>query len=332
MAENVISNLPLNKRCWMRQIKVKLISRKPGTKPLIYGYDDKKDRSKNINQLNIAVSIDKKLSALEDNGVCTISNLTYAELARLITGDYKGIEIYAGYANTGMQMFFKGEIAYISNKIQEKRTHTAYIVFASAAVARYSQRLINLNLNSGINLYAAFKYIFLTNGISENHLPLSLKKVVLNEITSNYGTLAGLSEQLINNTEDFSISADSTDSNVILDISNTTDKRRIKINPNTINFTKGNPTLSSDGLIINIMPTFAFKTGDIIYIDNRYIDLSENTLSGVRSNYKFNYLDESGAYVIVQMRYSFQNRGSEFNVEIRARALKHFLGKSLLGE
>ena len=329
MASNK-SPIGLNKvqNYWMRTLKIKLYSKLYNVAPLIFGYNDemtddekRKFPNANINQLDITVTSSKELSALKDGGTITISNLTYADIVRIIEGQFYKVEIYVGYKTTGMMCFAKGEIAYISNKIRMRRDHTCIIIFASEFVAQYSQGRINLNYNSGINLYSAFKYLFLTNGISNTHLPESLKQETLKDITSLSGTCASLSEQLANNTRDFSLNTDSSAENIVIDCSNLSDKRQIKIDSHTINFRNGNPTLSSNGLNISVMPLWNFKPGDIIIIDNAIIDLSESSLSGAQSNFKANYLDQDGAYIITKVENQFQNRGSSFECNLIAYSI-----------
>ena len=156
-----------NKFCWMRQIEVRLTSRITN-KRIIFGGTDS-------NQLNIVIRGNKYISALKDKGSVSISNLTYAQIVELIIGQYYDIEIWAGYRTQGLQCYFKGAVSYISDKIQARRDNTCFILFASKMVASYSQQRMNLTLNSGINLYAAFNYICLTNGIDSSHLSPSLK-------------------------------------------------------------------------------------------------------------------------------------------------------------
>ena len=303
-----------NKFCWMRQIEVRLTSALT-KKRIVFGGSDP-------TQLNIVVKINKYLSSLKDNGSVTISNLTYAQITELILGRYYNIEIWAGYRTQSLQCYFKGSVSYISDKIQARRDNTCYILFASRFVAAYSQQRMNLTLNSGINLYAAFNYICLVNGISTTHLPDSLKQQFLTEVTSNYGTPASLADQLAANSREFSLDTDeSIDGAGVIDCTNLRDKRYIRINPNTINFTKGNPTLDKDGLHITILPTFCFKPGDIIMIDNAILDVSISDPNQVASTFKTNYLDSNGAYMIMELNYDFQNRGAQFEVNIRARAL-----------
>lgn len=300
--------------CWMRIVEVRLTS-SITKKKIVFGGSEP-------NQFRISVKINKYLSALKDNGSAEISNLTYAQITELILGKYYDIEIWAGYRTQQLQCFFRGAVSYISDKIRARRDNTCYILFASKMVAAYSQSRMNMNLNSGINLYAAFNYICLQKGISSAHLPASLKNEFLREVTSNYGTPATLAEQLAANTRDFSVDTDaSIDGAGVVDCTNLRDKRQIRINPDTINFAKGNPTLDKDGLHMILLPTFCFKPGDIIILDNAILDVSISDPNSVASTFKANYLDPNGAYMIIELSYDLNNRETLHEITVKARAL-----------
>ena len=153
-------------------------------------------------------------------------------------------------------------------------------------------------------------------------------------MTNNYGTPATLCEQIANNTGTFSLDTDeSIDGGGVVDCTNFRDKRQIRINPDTINFAKGNPTLDKDGLHITVLPTFCFKPGDIIIIDNAILDLSISDPNSVTSTFKSNYLDQNGAYMITQIDYTLTNRDKVFEINIKARAVSiiaNITGASLI--
>lgn len=314
--------------CWIREIIVKLYSNKYNVKPLVYGSRDI-DGNYLTSQLTIDVKGSKYISALKDNGVISISNLDYEDISRIIIGEYYNIEIFAGYKSQSPLCIFRGEVAYISDKIVQNKDHTCYIIYAPKLVAKWSRQRMNLQLNSGINIYAAYKYICMKNNIPTSGLNTSLRNQFLHEVQSNFGTAASLIDQINSQTSSNVISIDESIENNIIDCSTIKDKRQIKINSDTINFTKGNPTISKDGLKISLLPTFQFQPGDIIIIDNAIIDISESTLSGAQTGYKANYMDPDGAYMIIQIDYNLQNRGSNFELNIQARALN--IIKNIIG-
>ena len=307
-----------SKLCWMRDIQIKLSSQKfPKLKPIVFGANDG-------NNLNITVTGMKKISALQDGGTIAISNLTYADIGRIIMGEYYQVEILAGYKSQGQTPFcvFKGYVAFISDKLQARRDNTCYILFASELVAKWSQHRINFNTNSGINIYAAMNYLTKTLGISESHLSDDLRYHYLKEVESSYNTPANLIDSICNNDNELMVSTDqSLAGNGLFTFTDLTNKRFIRINPNSINMSGGNPTLDKNGLKISLLPTFNFVPGDIIKIDNGILDISESDLNGAQSNFKSNYLDSNGCYVIMQIDYTFENRGPKFQFDITARAL-----------
>ena len=310
------------KNCWIRCIEVRLYS-ELYNKPIIYG-------SEKLHQLDIKVHGEKFMSALKDKGTVTITNLTYVDIVTIILSKYYEIEIWAGYKTTGMQRFFKGYVSYISDRIASRRANQVYITFASQMVAAFSNSRMNLTLNSGINLYSAFNYILLTNGVSQKLLPESLKQEFLNEVTTNYNKPANLLESLTNNTKGLTIDTDnSIDNQNLININNLADSRVIKINPNIIIMTSGNPTINKDGLSIKLLPTMCFKIGDIIKIDNSLLDVSISNAESVSSTFNSNYIDSQGLYWIYEMTYDFENRGSNFQINIKARGLN--IIKNLLG-
>lgn len=330
------ANLKQQKRlCWMRQIEIRLTSIKNNSR-IIFG-------GARANQLNITVKGNKYISALKDNGSVSISNLTYAEINKIIAGEYYMIEVWAGYKTTGLQCFFSGYVSYISNKIQERRDHECYILFASRMVAQYSQKRMNLNLNSGINVYAAARYICMKQGISSSHLSPELKNHFMNEVTSRYNNAATLIDQIAQNSGSLYVDTDpSLDGVGVFNLNDLSNKRWFKINPNTINFTKGNPTIDKDGLHISLLPTVCFKPGDIIQIPNYFIDASISDPNSVSSTFKSNYIDAGstksandlgttyGNYMIIELDYVFQNRGQSFEINIKARSLnilRNIVGK-----
>ena len=76
------------------------------------------------NQLNIEVNGVKQISSMLNQGTVKISNLTYAEIYRIIEGQFYEIEIWAGYRSQNLERYFKGEIAYISDEITMKKGET----------------------------------------------------------------------------------------------------------------------------------------------------------------------------------------------------------------
>lgn len=318
-------------KCWMRILKIELISQVNG-KVLVFGNNTKQTTRNYMygvpaptcnDNLNIQVSGAKYPSALKDKGTVTIYNLTYATISEIILGKFYKIKIYAGYQSWNEEPFliFNGSVAYISQKVHSNHDTECYIIFTSDVVANYSQNRMNLTLNSGINLYAAINYMLYTQGISNAHLDENLKNAFLNEIYNLYGTASTiLDSATLSNTGDYTISVDGTDGTVI-DVTTVKGKRFIKIDTKYIPIGGSNPKVTSSGLAITLLPICNFKVGDVLCIDNKILDESINDAENVSSTFNTNYMDTNGYYMILQINYELANRGDSFHYNITARAL-----------
>lgn len=315
--QNIITD---KKLCWMRDLVIKLKSKIYNVDDLVFGTRNSKNEYLN-DQLNIEVNGTKQISSMLNQGTVKISNLTYAEIYRIIEGQFYEIEIWAGYRSQNLERYFKGEIAYISDEITMKKDNTCTIIFASSFVARYSQSRININLIPNMSMYGILNYICLQKGIDTSTLSEDLKQRYIKEIISAYDTPANFIESLSNNSNDLISNIDSSLDNQVINMSTIKDKRQIVIDPSTINFSKGNPSISKDGLKICLFPTFNFIPGDIIYIDNSYVNRTETSLEGAQKNWKNNYLSTNGGYMIKEINFIFQNRGNTFELDIQAIGL-----------
>lgn len=340
--ENIVNDTE-QKNLWMRKIQIILSSKEPNINgkyyQLIIGDSDvsiENDLGPMIagnynpsgNNFNIKISGSKYLATLKDKGTISIWNLEYDTIALIMAAELYRIEIKIGYDSlSSMITIAKGEISYISQKIHNKHDIETYISFASEYVARFSQNRINFNINSGVNLYSMLNYLFFEHGGATPILSSNLKSIVLDNVYNNYGKPATIINSVIDNLNgEYQISTDgSLDGNVI-SVTNLSEKRLIKINPNQISIANGNPTVTSNGLQISIFPTFNFVPGDVLQIDNSLIDISSgtNTAESITSTFNQNYLDANGCYMIQQIDYIFENRGNTFILNIKARALSLF--------
>lgn len=321
-AQKVINDssdaIEINKEkiCWMRQINVILTSRKVRRSMSFNNFDPR-------SQFTMDLAGQKKVSLNEDKGTFTIYNLEYDKISEILINEYFTIEIQAGYQSMGtLPTIFKGEISYISQKIHSAHDTETYFCYASTLVARYSQSRINFNLNSSINIYSALNYVCKLSGIrSENYrISPELKKELLQNIYNNYGTCATVFDNLTSTSGNYDLSVDSSDG-LLIDVTTINEKRKIKIDPNIINITSGNPTVTSAGLQMSVLPVMNFKPGDILILDNSLINVSIKDAESVKDTFNTNYLDQNGMYMIIEIHYHLQNRGSAFDFDIQARAL-----------
>lgn len=321
----IVENPVLNKKAkprWLRRIQIILTSKKitSGKNQMIIG-DNPGDN------LNINISGSKFLAINKDSGLIEIQNLSYETLVKIMLLEYYIIEIKIGYDSSGdLESYFKGEISYISQKIHSKHDSTTYISYASEFVARFSQYRINCNYNSSINVYAAMNYLLHKTGISSSDALLSddLKNIFINQVQSYYNNPKNIIDNLVNQTNNqYTFSVDSSSANPLINCSTLSDKRYIKLNPNNIIIQGGNPTVSSEGLRLRLIPTFNFRPGDIINVPRELIDISIAS-ADVSNNFSPNFVDPKGDYMIIEINYNFQNRGSSFDLLIKGKAVSLF--------
>lgn len=305
-------------KAWMRDLQVSFSSSLM-KKQLVFGTQWKQGKD------DLAISIEgtKYLSSLKDSFTIRISNLTYGELIQLIKGQYYDIEIKAGYRSRGAETIFKGAVIYMSYEKKSPTTNTVIVLAGSKLVAKYGQSRMNLGLKSGINMYAALKFICKRAGVSNANIDQSLKNRTINDVASVQGTAASWIDNFCSS-NNFIASSDSSYSNDVTILNPyKTNNRVIKLDSEKVTLVSGYPKLNSDGLSMTILPTFNFMPADVIVIDNSIIDISVNSASGKEFN-KAAFLDEDGKYVITQLEYDLNNRDDSFNVNILAKARSLF--------
>lgn len=297
---------------WFRIIKVVLTS-KTLKKRVVFGTYE------NTDELNINCTIYKYMSSLKDTATIKIDNLTYNEITQLVVGQFYDVEIWAGYKDGNINKVFSGGVLYISNKLNASKTNTVIILCASTLVAQYGQKRINLSLNSGINLYSAIEFICRRAGIPNSNVSTQFKKQFLKEITTVNDTVGNWLDKLASDNNSFITNSDGIVNSVvsIYDAAKS-NARIIKLKKSDISLTGGYPRLTSDGLELTLLPTFNFMCGDIIEIDNSIIDVSVSSRSEMMKNYA-SYFSQKGQYMIYEMQYVLQNRGSVFTLQMKCK-------------
>lgn len=314
-------------RAWMRQLQVVLTSTTLKHK-MIFGANS----LNGTDDLHIHVDCHKYLSSLKDAGTVQIDNLTYKEITQLIKGQYYDIEILVGYKTSGIHTIFKGGVLYMSNILGDRKSSTLYIFFASQLVAKYGQSRLNLTLNSGINMYSALDFLCKRAGIRNSNVSEEFRNRIVRETTTTSQTIGNIIDR-ITASNNFVVQSDASYGNALSIWSPyRKDPRVIKIEPSTIILTAGYPQLDSSGLHMSLMPTFNFMCGDTIVIDNTMIDLGITSANNRDFNLGY-YLDENGKYIIYQIDYSLDNRGSNFSLNLlcKARSLMSKAGLNIYG-
>lgn len=294
---------------WKRQLKIILSS------------STYKKRIEITEPMHIVVTGYKYLSCLKDNFVVKIDNLTYREIVEITRRQYFDIEIQAGYESSEIHTIFKGGVLYISNELGDNRTNTVVILCTSKLVAKFGQSRLNLGLKSGINMYSALSFICKQAGIRNSNISEEFKQRIIQESMEVNQTIGSYLD-IFSESNNLLINSDSSqNSDVTIWSPYRIDKRLINLTKDKIMLTGGYPRLTSDGLNINLLPTFNFLPGDTIVIDNSIIDISVSTKDEISENRGY-YLDEDGRYVIYELSYSLDNRGNDFSINMLCKSKK----------
>lgn len=279
---------------------------------------------------DIRVSGTKYLALTKDKGVIEINNLEYDTVALIMNAQLFKIEIKIGYGSlNNLFTIAKGEVSYISQKIHSHHDTTTYITYASEFVAAWSQSRINFSVNSGINLYSLINYLFIENGGTEvkTDLDVALKYNTLQNVYNEWDNSANIIDKaLATQGTTYQLSSDSSLSGNVISCTSLGEKRVINLQESQIMIMNGNPTVTSQGLKIKLIPSFNFVPGDILIIDNAMIDVSGgmNNPDSVTNTFNVNYMDTNGQYMIQEINYVFENRGSNFYLDVTARAVSLF--------
>lgn len=266
--------------------------------------------------LSINVKIKKYMSALKDTAVIEIDNLTYNEISQIVMGEFYDIQVWCGYQKGNVNKVFAGGVLYISNRLNADRTNTLVILGASNIVAKYGQSRINLTLNSGINLYSAIEFICRRAGMTNSNISTQFKKTFLTEVMNVNDNVGSWLDKLSEVNQTYITNSDSILENTfsIFDAA-LSNSRVIKLDRADVLLTGGYPRLTSDGLNLNLLPTFNFVCGDVIKIDNAILDISVTNREEVVANYPA-YFNQKGEYMITEMTYNLNNRAQTFNLQL----------------
>lgn len=299
---------------WIRRLEVSLTSTKL-KKKLVFGANHLEGKD----DLYIDVRGHKYMSTLKDECVIKIKNLTMSEVVQIIQGQFYDVEVKAGYKSSSEMTIFSGGVLYISNEIDDRKSNTIIILCASKMIAKYGQSRLNLTLNSGINLHAAINFICKRAAIPNTNVSTQFKKKFLQDVTNINTNAANWIDQLCASNDTYISNSDSIlGSSFSIFDSAKSNNRVITLRSDNI-ILQSYPQLNADGLSLKVMPTFNFMCGDTIKIDNSIIQIPVSNKSEISKNYGY-YLDKDGYYMIYQMQYALQNRGSEFNLQMLCKS------------
>lgn len=309
-------------KAWMRVLGVVLTSTSHKLR-VTYGFNE-------TDNLNINISGMKYLSSMKDNFTVRVDNLTYVEVVKLINNSFNEISIFAGYKSGSTSCIFSGAILHISNEQIDASTNTMIFVCSSKILGLYNKRL-NLSLTSGINMYSALSIICKQAGAKNPYISDKLKARLITDTLNVSGSCSSIIDTICNNTQGLVVQSDASNtSEISIWDASRTNLRVIKLNPQNIIVANGYPTLSSSGLTIYVMPTFNFMPGDVIQLDNAYINITQSSKEEVLSDPNVGtWFDEKGEYMIYEISYNLTNRSSAFSLRLlcKKRHLSVFGGK-----
>lgn len=306
-------------KSWIRILQVTLISTKLG-RQLTFG---------SINQFDgweptIEVKGYKYIGFMKDNCTVTISNLDYSKIVEIMSGEYFDIRIDCGYKNGSIFTVFKGSVLYISNNVDNRETNVVTILCGSELLGRFSKNRLKLNFNNGVNLYSAIEFMCRLQGIKQTSISTNLKTRFIEEIMNVNDNSSGFLETLMGLNGAFVGNSDaSLNATFSFFDASKSSHRLITLGNNMIDITNGHPHLNEDGLTLTVSPTQNYLCTDVIKIDNSIIGLEEVTSINQLSKMYGMYLDKDGQYMIYQIQYALENRGSafSFNLTCKSRAL-----------
>lgn len=306
---------------WQRHIKLTLKSKVPLLRQLReYIIDDIGG-----NTYSMTITGTKYMSSLKDSCTIKISNLPYDEILLITQNKFFEARVEVGYVGTALQTIFLGEIMYITNFRESIDTNTVTILCASKLVAAYGQSRMNLTFNSGINMYAAIKFLCNVNNIKDITVTNSLKASIIR--ANQHISDRSFAEWLYDTTTENGALCLNTDASksgsygFATDLSKAQDKI-LTISNESFVFCNGFPRLTEQGCTFSVLPTYGLQCANIVQIDNSILNIgSPSSASEIGSI--TNGLDSNGQYVIFEIHYALQNRGTSFylNCDCKARKL-----------
>ena len=308
---------------WMRVLKVHLTSTKL-KKTVTFG--DQYLLGKH--DYHIQCNIYKYMSGLSDACTIKIDNLNYSDLILLIKGEFYDVEIECGYRTGNVASVFKGGVLSITQKLGNLKTSTAYILCTSKALAKFGQSRLNLAFNSGINMYSAIEYACRRAGIKDANISSQLKKELLQANSSSNTNVTNFLQAIVNTNSTFMMNTDASNGGSTISIFNAlkSDMQIINVDKKNIIFDGGFPTLTNDGATISLFPTFSFKPGQTIHVDNDIFDIhvgasgnASTLMQSLSKNYSY-YLDTEGYYFVMEVTYTLDNRGDSFIAELKCKS------------
>lgn len=278
----------------------------------------------------IEIKGSKYISSLKDNFTVKVYNMTYSEIYAIQKRQLFHIKIHAGYLNGQNYFDFEAPVVYdgyvinlLNSKKEYKDNVTTFIV-TSKAVAKAQEFRLAISYQSGVNLYAMAKYIAEKAGLENSYISESFKSTFEEDLASCDASATTYLDQIANSGGTTYVTTDSTsDSDFsLLNLSEESRSRTtIIIDPSKGMLIGSAPEINSSGLTFDSLPVVTYLVGDLINIDNAYIDVTsgQDSYSTTIKTPNTVYLNAQGLYYIWQVDYSLSNTNGDFKVHLTCK-------------
>lgn len=282
------------------------------------------------NKPKIEIKGSKYISSLKDNFTVKIYNMTYPQIYAIQKRQLFHIKIYAGYLNGQSYFYFEAPMiydGYVINMLNSKKEYkdnvTTFIV-TSKAVAKAQEFRLAISYQSGVNLYSMAKYISEKAGLENSYISESFKSTFEEDLASCDASATTYLDQIANSSGTTYVTTDSiSDSDFsLLDLSEESRSRTtIIIDPSKGMLIGDAPEINSSGLTFDSLPVVSYLVGDLINIDNAYIDVAsgQDSYSTTIKTPNTVYLNPQGLYYIWQVDYSLSNTNGDFKVQLTCK-------------
>lgn len=311
-----------SQRTWIRELYIRLYNSTTGE---VLWFGKETDDSK---KPRISVKGTKQLSALKDNFMVDIYNLTYKQIITIMTKELYGIQIYAGYRSMSLEAkkIFDGGIVNITNTKRDYKDNICHLACASKLVASGNRFRLNFTLQSGLNMYSAIQWICSKSGLSNPEISDEFKYKFFNNVKEVNSTASSFLDKLSSNSSSWLLNTDSSEGSSlnIFDISSK-DRRLIEIDPAKCMIIGDAPEISSNGVVWTSLPVFNYMAGDTCILNNGYINTGVSSYNENLSTPLSLYMDTNGKYIIWSLSYSLDNYGEgNFAITITTKAKSLF--------
>lgn len=282
------------------------------------------------NKPKIEITGSKYISSLKDNFTIKVYNMTYLQIYTIQKRQLFHVKIYAGYLN-GQNYFnfnapniYDGYVLNMLNSKKEYKDSIATFIVTSKAVAKAQQFRLSISYQSGVNLYSMAKYIADKAGLENSVISESLKTTFSEDLASCDTSATTYLDQIANSSGTTYVTTDSTsDSDFsLIDLSDEYRPRTtIIIDPSKGMLIGDAPEINSSGLTFDSLPVVSYLVGDLINIDNAYVNVAsgQDNYSTTTKTPNAVYLNAQGLYYIWQVDYSLSNTNGDFKLHLTCK-------------